>query len=194
MQDQSFFNLVAGIAIALVVIVAALAFVVAPSGGVTSPTVSAGSGNPTVYRNLSISLDPATGAYSYNVAQLAVPLHVRVVFTITNFDTSSATLPSPSDANVVGTEGGTMEIVTGGGGVTVGRIPTSAVSHTFSMSDPSYSVNVPIPQAVGQASPSVVTFSEVFDFPGTFEWGCVVLCGTQDMGGTDSMYGTLTAS
>jgi hypothetical protein len=194
MQDQSYFNWVAGVAVALVLVVAVVSFVVVPSGAIPTRSAGGAQAGPTVYRNLSISFDPTTGAYSYNVGHIEVPLHTTVVFTITNFDASAAALPSPADANVAGTAGGMMQVTSAAGAVSVAKLPAGDVSHTFSMSDPLYKMNVPIPRASGPASPIVVQFSAVFNYAGTFEWGCVVLCGTQDMGGSDSMYGTLTAS
>ena len=194
MDDQTYFNLVAGVSVVLVLVTAGVAFAVAPAGSVPTRALGAGQPGPTVYRNITITYDPTAGAFVYNLAQLAVPLNVRVVFTITNFDSTSAVLPTAGDANVMGTEGNAMQVFNGGGSVSVGGIPSGEVSHTFSLSNAYYTLNAPIPRAEGPASPVAVTFSQVFPFPGTFTWGCVVLCGAQDMHASSYMYGTLTVS
>lgn len=194
MDDQTYFNLVAGILVVLVLVTAGVTFAVVPAGTVPARTVGAGQPGPTVYRNITISYDPSTGGFVYSMARLAVPFDVRVIFTITNFDATSASLPTVADANVVGTDGSTMQVINGGGSVSVGGTPSSEVSHTFSMSDGYYALNVPIPRADEPSGPVLVTFSVVFPFPGTFTWGCVVLCGAQDMHASNSMYGTLTVS
>jgi hypothetical protein len=193
MRDQRLFDVVALVAaIAIVVGLGAVA-VLSPASNRPLAGGATGAGSPpTAYRNLSIAFDPTTGTYEYSSAALTVPAGVRVVFTITNFDTGIAVLPTPADADVVGTLGGAMLVATGSAAFTTDQLPTDDVSHTFSLSDSAYHVNVPIPPASAPGVPVQVTFAVVFDVYGTFTWGCVVLCGTEGMQGPDSMYGTLS--
>jgi hypothetical protein len=181
----------------LVVAVAlfAAAVIMLPKAGSTTPTSSHGTATgPTAYRTLSISFDPKTGTFDYTALQLSVPLNVIIVFTIMNYDASIGELPAPRDAQVAGTVGGTESLGTGSSSVTVGSLAQNGVSHTFSMSNAYYHLNAPIPPADGSGVPMQVSFSVVFHVPGTFDWGCVILCGPSDMTALDAMYGSLTVS
>jgi hypothetical protein len=194
MHDSAWFNLVAGtLAIGVVVFGA---FAVASPLVATPPPASHSSqgANPTNYRNLSISFNPTSGTYDYSSIQLAVPVGVTTIFTITNYDQGIAWLPSASDARVVGTVGGTMQLTISGQTAQVSSVATNDVSHTFTILSGAYHVSVPIPPASPNGEPSKVTFSVVFSVPGTFNWGCVVLCGPAGMMARDAMYGTLTVS
>ncbi len=194
MKESTWFSLVAGL-IALAVIALGALAVAFPNGPEpVAATHQVSGGNPTVYRNLSIALDPATGTFGYSTTQLSVPTGATVVFTITNHDPMIATLPTASDAQVVGTVGGTMQLTTGGVVSMLTQVSTSDVSHTFSISSGAYHLNVPIPPASPEGTPTVVSFSVTFPISGTFNWGCAVLCGPSDMMATDAMYGTLTVS
>jgi hypothetical protein len=192
MNDQSYFSLVAAAVLGIVLVLGATALLVTPSTPASPPTAGTGVPGPTVYRTLTVTYVPSTGQFSYNVVNLQVPLHTRVVFTIANYDPSMGGLPSSADANVSGTMGGMMQVSSMGAGTTLGSIPYSQVSHTFSMSNAYYHLNVPVPRAPGDGTPATVTFSAVFNDPGTFGWGCVVLCGPSDMSAPDMMFGTLT--
>ena len=192
MRDSTWFSLVAGVVALLIVLVGALAIVYPASG--SPQTASRPAASPTVYRNLSIALDSSVGAYGYSSTQLAVPAGVAVVFTITNFDPETAILPSPSYANVVGTVGGSMAMTIGGHTATVTSVAPGDVSHTFTLSNGVYHVNVPIPAASENGAPTAVSFTVVFPTQGTFNWGCAVLCGPGQAMVRDAMYGTLTVS
>jgi hypothetical protein len=189
MDDRQYFGTVAGLAVlAVVLFVAAGALWSGPEPAGSVPSSSSG---PTVYRNLTIQLDPASGTYSYNSGQVVVPLNTRIVFTITNYDpTPARSLPSPSDSQVSGTMGGVMLAGEGMHMMTTNGISPASVAHTFSMSDRFHHLNVPIPAATG-SGPSQVQFTVVFTSVGTFDWGCVILCGMDDMSAPGSMYGTL---
>ena len=193
MQNQTWFNLVAVVTVLTVVGLGVATLVISPSPPATASAATTPSA-ATVYRNLSIIYDPATGAYNYNVLNLGVPLNVRVVFTITNYDTSTGLLPAASAAVVSGTYGGPMLMQRGPSSVLTDQLPTNDVSHTFSMSNGFYHLNVPIPPAASASVPSQVTFSVVFTVPGTYTWGCVILCGSSSMGMPDQMYGPITVS
>jgi hypothetical protein len=147
------------------------------------------SGSPTVYRNLTITYSPMYGDYVYSQTQLTVPANVVVVFTIVNYDPTSSALPSPSYALVSGTMNGREVVSYGTNETSVSGLSTTDVSHTFTMSDPYYQLNVPIPPAAPGGSPARVTFSMVFHFQGPyFSWGCDVYCGGPMM---TRMYGSL---
>lgn len=191
MKDQEWFNTVAGIVVVLVVVGGAAALLAAPTGSGTSQP-NAGTSIPTAYRNLTISYVPSEGGFDYSSLELSVPLHVRVVFTITNFDPSTAALPTASDAQVSGTYDGAMSYSVGGTSAVLGQLPAGEVSHTFSMSNAFYHLNVPVPAAPTGATPVRVVFSVVFDTPGTFTWGCVALCDPAAMDA--AMWGHLTVA
>lgn len=192
MQDGSWFGLVAGLVAVAIVVAGAVALVSPPANGI--PTATRPSASPTVYRNLSIAYDPSQGSFGYSTTQLAVPAGVAVQFTITNFDPGLAILPTPSDARVLGTVGGSISLTAGGQTTSCQSVPTSDVSHTFSLSDGVYHVNVPIPPASPAGTPTVVTFVVDFATPGTFNWGCAVLCGPGGMMARDAMYGVIVVS
>jgi len=180
--------------LAAVVVVGATVLVGATglSWRLPSSTGSSGgglNGSPTVYRNLTISYDPSYGDYVYTPTQLTVPADVVVVFTIVNYDPMAAALPSPSYAVVSGTMNGRMMVSYGTNETSVGALPPTDVSHTFTMSGPYYQVNIPVPPAAPGGSPARVTFSMVFHFPGAyFPWGCDAFCGGPMMA---RMYGSL---
>ncbi len=191
MREQAWFNLVAVTAVLVVLAVGGLSLALAPK----TPTPTAGAASPslaTVYRNLSITYDPATQNYNYNTRGLSVPMDVQVVFTITNYDPTVGVVPAASAAVVSGTFGGPMLVHLGDSSARVSQLPVGDVSHTFSMSDGFYHLNVPIPPAASLSTPSQVTFSVEFTTPGTFSWGCVILCGSDATGMPDEMYGLVT--
>lgn len=192
MDDARWFSVAAALVALLVTAGGVAAIALTPASpspkGPGTPAPMA----PTTYRTLVISADPATGAVNYAARNLAVPLHERVVITILNYDPSIAKLPTPADAQVRGTYGGPMAIVTPAGSSSAGQIPANGVSHTFSMSNEYYAINVPIPPSPAAGTPSEVQFAVVFNTPGTFDWGCVVLCLGDGMDGAGPMFGSLT--
>ncbi len=193
MKDQSWFDLMAVLLAAGVVVFGAVSVLaVVPPPTVPGPT-GVGAAGPTTYVNLSIALDPATGDFAYTSTALSVPLNTKVVFTIVNYDPHAATLPVASDAWVSGTMGGTMTILSAPGDPGVDGLSASEVAHTFSVPSPYYKLNVPIPVASPNGTPARVSFSVDFTVPGTFNWGCVVLCGGPEMSDR-GMFGTLTAT
>lgn len=192
MDDAKWSNATAGVAALGVIATVLLLGFALPSVPSTNPSAGLNS-IPTVYRNLTIAYSPTLHDFGYSATLLNVPLHTRVMVTIVNYDPSTAELPTPSDAQVAGTEGGTMTWTDHGVRVTSGSLSASAVSHTFTMSDAYHHLNVPIPPAGPDGSPAKVTFSVVFTVAGTFAWGCVVICGGPMMAAADSMNGSLTA-
>ena len=191
MREQRWFNLVA-VTVALSVLAVGAIAIAVPASGPTTAATAGGAGSPTVYRNLSIVYNAASGTYNYNNRDLTVPMNVRVVFTITNYDPSVGVLPTPSSAVVAGTFDGAMMMQRGGSMASMGALPLNGVSHTFSMSSGFYHLNVPIPPAASAAVPSQVSFAVVFHTPGSFAWGCVILCGVPAQGMPDEMFGLVT--
>lgn len=193
MREQSWFNLVAG-SVAALIVVFGLVAVVYPASTAPAATSTTSTGSPVVYRNLSIAFNPSRGTFDYSSAALSVPAGVRVVFTITNYDPSVARVPTSSDAQVLGTIGNTISVASAGHTMSMTVVPTTDISHTFTISSGGLHLNVPVPPAASSTSPTEVTFSAVFPVTGTFEWGCVVLCGPDGTMALSTMYGTLTVS
>jgi len=194
MQDHSWFTLVAGVAAILVVVTGFVSLALVPGGAVPARMGGIGPTNPTVYRNLTIAYNPSVGDYVYSASELSVPQGEPVIFTITSYDPTPSSLPAAMYDQVIGTSGGQMSIATAAGTVSASSLPLSDVSHTFTVWDGTYHLNVPIPVAGGSAAPVRVTFSVTFHSPGSFNFGCVAYCAGTDMGGPSAMYGTLNVS
>lgn len=193
MRDTSWFNLIAGATAVLIVAFGAVAMAY-PAASVPSAALGGPATNPTVYRNLTITFNPATGTFDYSTNAIAVPTGATVVFTITNYDPSIAMVPNASDARVVGTVGGVMTVHANGQSAVVSSVAVGDIAHTFTISSGAYHLNVPIPPASASDAPTSVTFSVTFNVPGTYTWGCVVLCGPESTMTQDKMYGSLTIS
>lgn len=84
-QDQRWYNVVAGLLIVGVLAVSGVAFYLAS----ISPPASGGaaSGGGPAYVNLTIAVNPVNGLDQYFPANFTVPSGVPVVITITNYDT-----------------------------------------------------------------------------------------------------------
>ena len=194
MKDTFGFAIVALLG-ALVITVAGLSVLAnAPGPAPASSAPAAPSSVPTpatVYRNLTIAFDPASGDFQYSNLDLNVPHGLRVVFSITNFYFHAARLPNASDALVTGTLGGSMDLTTPLGPVATEGVVPENVSHTFTVWNGFYHLNVPVPTASASGVPSKVTFAVVFTTRGTFTFGCVVLCGGSGMSAPDAMFGSL---
>ncbi len=187
MQHERHFGLRAATLVTLVVSASFAALFYAgslPSG--------AGASSASVTRALTITWNPSLHGYEYSAASLQVPLGSVVQFVITNFDTSTVPyLPAASDALVAGTVGGAATVTVGGSTSVIHSVAVSDLSHTFTIASGAYQVNVPIPAAPAPGEASVVRFSVVFGSAGSFAWGCVIPCGTDDMTQMGDMFGTL---
>ena len=188
MKDQTWFNAIAISAVAGVLLFGSAMFLVGGHGA-PAPAGSRTAGLPEISRTLAISYNAATGTFDYSTTSLSVPANTRVDVTITNYDTSTAALAVPWDNRVIGTFGGTEQVSSGGGTVTVTSLGPQQISHTFTMFGAFYNLSVPIPPAPSTGVPSVVSFSIVLTTPGHFEWGCMAYCGT--MSPLEKMAGTL---
>ncbi len=189
MNDQSWFNRVA-LVLSVGVLLLGAALIFQPGPSAPAPT-GAGSGTPTTFLNLSIGYDPATGADQFSQTNLAMPAHVRVVVTITNYDPLASPLLVPWDNRVIGTVGGNELVSIGNQSFWTGSLPLGDIGHTFTVHDALYNISVPIPPAAGLSEPAVVSFTLTLNWQETTNWGCVAECGGPSMA-PDRMFGTLT--
>ena len=146
----------------------------------------------TVYVNLTIDYAAATDASWYTTANFSVPATAIVVFTITNHDPGMDPLLLPSDNQVMGTVGNVETVRSGPPGLLhqVSSLPSDEISHTFTIRDAQYNLNVPVPPAANIDTPSVTSFTATFNSVGTYQWGCMCRCGPMTVPGV--MYGDLT--
>ncbi len=133
--------------------------------------------SPVLY--LTVGFNFTTGEDQYFPANFTVPADVPVLVTITNYDNATNPVPD-SVGKVTGTVGGNATI----NGKPVTSIPGADVSHTFTI--PSIGVNVPLPPL------STVTFTLLFEGPGTYTWHCLAPCDANAMATPGFMEGTLT--
>lgn len=138
------------------------------------------------YLNLTIVIDPTTGAPKYTPANFTVP---RGEVIVTIVDTDSGDNWSACQCNVSGTVGNTETV----NGTTVSSVPSSDVAHTFTV--PALGINVLSPGG------TTVTFTVDFATAGSYTWMCLVPCGqgadgytTPPMGDVGFMTGTLTVA
>ncbi len=127
MKDQYWSNWVLAIVAIVVVVWAGFALTLATPAGPAPATSSTSAQPATIYRNLTIAYDRSTGGLGYSATDFSVPLNVRVVFTITNFDTSVGTLPTAKDAEVTGTQGGFIAMTDHGASHAVTGLPANQI-------------------------------------------------------------------
>ncbi len=180
-----------------IVIVAGLALVLGVALGIGignsmrgSATSSTPPGPEHLY--LTIAYDPATGLDEFFPANFTVSANVPVTITITNYDNGTNPV-SAADASVSGTVGGTELVqLWGQAAQNVTSVDTTQVSHTFSLLESPYSLNVPIPVSTNLAEPTVVTFTALFGTTGTFTWRCLTPCDPVAMVTPGFMTGSVT--
>ncbi len=227
-----------------------------PVGTHRSPAIS----GPSVFLNLSISADPATGLDQFTPANFTLPANTRVVVTITNFDIGANPV-SPMWGKVMGTVNGTESVSYGSSGTAtvLGWLAPSQVSHTLTILPAGWTnsptgmggngsmmngwgsggygsgsmgsngsmgiggemgggmggsgmgmwspalpalgygmmgtmVNLPIPAALDDATPAVVTTTVIFVTHGTFAWWCEAPCDPAAMATAGFMWGAVTVS
>ena len=182
---------IAGVILIVFAVVAGLAvgnYLVGVPGRASSPFPR------TAYMNLTIDYSPTTGDSWYLPGNFSVPAMSRVVFTITNYDPTSNYLLVPNDNCVAGTVGGeeSVQVNASDPPSPVSCLPTTDISHTFTMDNPQYNVNVPVPPAPNDRTPVTVTFSVTFGSLGTYQWGCMCRCGPMTEPGM--MYGNVTVA
>ncbi len=122
-----------------------------------------------------------------------MPAHTLVLVTITNYDNVSNPVASES-ARVVGTLGGmeTMRAASEAQGMDMAAVPADQVSHTFTLDQGGYALNVPVPRANSLADPMIVTFRAYFNVTGSFTWHCLAPCDASSMETPGYMRGTIT--
>ncbi|HYM39991.1 MAG TPA: hypothetical protein VEY12_07600 [Thermoplasmata archaeon] len=181
------------------VIVATLALAIgiaAGAGGgyfMRNPT-AAGSGPSPEHLYLTVAFNPGTGLDEFFPANFSVDAGVPVTITITNYDNGTNAV-STADAQVSGTIGNSESVqMWGEAAQNTTSIPVSTVSHTFSILESPYDLNVPIPASTSLSQPTVVTFTVVFDTTGTFVWRCLTPCDSTAMVTPGFMQGTVTIS
>ncbi len=163
MSEQSWFNAVA-IVLVLVVLVGFLAGF-GLSGNASSSTAGGGPAPTPATFNVSIEIgwNPNTGLDEMFPANFTVPAGVPVKLVFNNYDTG-------------------VNMVVG--------MPMNT-SHTFSIK--SLGINVPIPAALSNNTPTVTTFVYTFT-PGQYAWNCVAPCDSVAMVTEGYMQGVLTVT
>jgi len=136
---------------------------------------------PRTFLNLTIVYDASTGIANYTAPFLSVVANTLVVVTITNYDPTVSPLLVPWDNHVVGTVGGNETLNCGHGIEEVSSLPSTGISHTFTVFDAYYNVSIPIPPAPSVTVPCVVTFELTMDHEEITNWGCVVDCDNGQM-------------
>ena len=190
MNDQTWFNLLALAAAIAVLVFGGLAMAIsaaptpAPAATLAAPGID--------YLYLTIEFNPSTGLDEYFPGNFSVPAHQLVVITITNFDNGTNVPPASAD-RVQGTVGASAfeQATAATSSRSYTQLPSSAISHTFSVLQTPYGLNVPIPPAVSLDVPVVVSFSTYFNQTGTFAWMCQAPCDPGSMTTPGLMTGTL---
>ncbi len=163
MSEQSWFNAVA-VVLVLVVLVGFLAGFGLSGTGSSSTSSSSSSSTPSTFNvSIQIGWNPNTGLDEMFPSNLTVPAGVPVKMTFYNYDQGVNT--------VVGMPANT--------------------SHTFSIK--SLGINVPIPAALSNNTPTVTSFVYTFS-PGQYMWNCVAPCDPVAMTTLGYMQGILTVT
>jgi len=161
----------------------------APSGG--SGAVGAAS------VSLVIAWNPDSGLDQVFPANFQVPASTLVTVTIINYDDGANVVPSMFTA-VQGTHDGRETITTDGVARVVSELPSTGISHTFTVmamgsgSAGEPMLNVVVPPSSSISDPVTVTFTVVFDAAGTLTWMCVAPCDPESMSTPGYMTGAIT--
>jgi hypothetical protein len=162
-----------------------------PSGG------SNGAGAASV--SLVIAWNPSSGLDQVFPASFGVPRSTPVTVTIVNYDNGSNTVPSMF-TTVRGTQDGRETITTDGVARVVSDLPSTGISHTFTLMSMGAGMgsgsmlNVVLPPASSISDPVTVTFTVVFGAAGTFTWMCVAPCDPTSMSTSGYMTGEITVT
>lgn len=152
------------------------------SGGAQPP--SAGGGAVTDFVNLTVEINPTTGAPQYVPANFSVPAGMVA---ISIYDTDSPMAWTACMCAVTGTVGAQEWV----NGTPYQTVPNTNVAHTFSI--PALHLNVLSP-----GGGSTVFFQAVLP-AGTYTWYCMAPCGANEysgfpMGTPGYMEGSITVS
>jgi hypothetical protein len=191
MKDQTWFSVVAIAAAIAVLVFGGVAVVISAA---PAPATSPSNGTPGVdYLYLTISFNPVNGLDQYFPANFSVPAHQLVVVTITSYD-NGTNAPPASATTVQGVVGGAASLQSPAGAApqSYTQLPLTGISHTFSIMQSPYNVNVPIPPSISLSQPIVVSFSLYFNTTGIFTWLCQAPCDPNSMTTPGFMTGALT--
>lgn len=189
MNDQSWFNRMALIAVLTVLATAAVAAYFGHSNSTNAAAPSAAPVPATLY--LTYAFNPGNGLDEVFPANFTVPSHMPVMVTITNYDNGTNPVPL-ANSQVAGTVGpATLRISESGTPTTYTSLPMSNIVHTFTVIKGT-PVNVPIPPAQDLANPSIVSFLVYFNSSGSFQWMCLAPCDNGAMMTPGYMTGTMT--
>ncbi|HEY6238580.1 MAG TPA: hypothetical protein VIZ68_05285 [Thermoplasmata archaeon] len=194
-----------GIALA-VIIGLGTGFGLAHSGGTGTPAPTTGASTPAGAASVSlvIAWNPESGLDEVFPANFQVPSSTPVTVTIISYDDGS-NLVSSSYTGVQGTQGGTETITTDGVARVVSGLPSTGISHTFTLMSmgmmsmgsgmgPGGMLNVVIPPAPSISDPVTVTFTVVFGTAGTYTWMCLAPCDPESMTTPGLMTGAITVT
>ncbi|HYK92729.1 MAG TPA: hypothetical protein VEY07_01640 [Thermoplasmata archaeon] len=193
MTESSWYTWVAA-GMALVVVVGLVAGLGLGSNfGSPGGTKTGGANSAPAYLYLTIAFNPQNGMDQYFPANFSVPANTMVHFVVTNYDNGHNVVASQY-TQVLGTVGGVSTWVNSSMStpVTAGAVPSAEISHTFTLENGGYMLNVPIPMATDAANPTTVTFSAFFNSTGTFTWECMAPCDPGSMVTPGYMAGTVT--
>jgi len=183
----------AWVVVSVVVLIVVLAVVVLSVTGYLLPQHSpplSSTPLPRTYVNLTISYDNSTGIANYTTSFITIISHTLAVVSITNYDPTPSPLLVPWDNRVIGTVGGNETVDCGHGATQLSSLPSSGISHTFTVLDAFYNISVPIPPALSGSAPCVVTFELTLNQADLTNWGCVANCDNGLMA-AGRMYGVL---
>ncbi len=162
--------------------------------GLAQGIAPGGSSSPAVdYVNSSVEPAAPGGKMAFCPGNFTVEENTTVVFTFTVYDTN-VSAADPEEALVQGTVNGTEEIIPYPGATPeyVSSIPTTDVSHTFTIVVGTTVMNAPLPAATSASQPVTVIFTVVFGQVGSYTWYCNPSCVPYSVNQGTGMAGTIT--
>ncbi len=155
-----------------------------------------GGGTPAVeYVNSTVEPASLGGPEVFCPGNFTVTENTTVEFTFSIYDTNASGV-DPEAALVQGSQNGTEEIIAQPGAAPeyVTSLPTTDVSHTFTIVVGSTVINAPLPAAPSASQPAVVVFDVTFSESGTFTWYCNPNCEPYPIQEGQGMSGTITVT
>ncbi|MCI4332227.1 MAG: hypothetical protein L3K01_00620 [Thermoplasmata archaeon] len=193
MSDQNWFNTVAIALAATVVLAFLIGLGLGSNTGTPGPTAAPSAGPDHIY--LTIAFNPATGMDQYFPANVSLPAHTLIIFTITNYDNGTNAV-APVYADTVGTVGGSDQVTYFGASSaeSVSSVPMAQIGHTFTIAQAPYNLNVAIPASANLAEPTTVDFGAYFNTTGAYSWNCMAPCDPGSMMTPGLMAGIITVT
>lgn len=215
MKDQTFFNVVAAVAVVVVLAAFGAAYVGSSLAASSAPAKTASGASGPYQLTLveamnghwnATSSEPifyvlGSGGQLLSSEDIQLPSHTLIDLTIVAYDMPTPGIPAQYSA-VEGTVGGTMHLINGsaammGGepmdwGQTVSSVPVASMAHTFTVQK--LGINVPV---VGMDTMAAQLY---LNQTGSFTWQCMAPCGTDasgwggPMGTPGWMSGTITVA